>query len=655
MMKKIMVMILVGAICLIGATTALAQKEYVPGAKIYSTLAEYEKFTGKKIEKFHEAPMLRVKVAAGELPPVEERLPEEPMVIEPYEEIGQYGGTWHRAWLGLADMWGPAKLMEVRMIQWNWNASQLLPDVAKAWEVSKDGRSFTFYLRKGIKWSDGEPFTADDILFWWEDVLLNKELTPAGPSDWFIVGGEPAKLRKIDDYTVRFSFKEPYGVFLLCCPDRLRAFVNAPKHYGKQFHPRYTPADKLEKMTKEAGFDHWWQLFLAKMGEGWWDTNPDHPTLWAWKLKVPGTATRMIHERNPYYWKVDPQGNQLPYIDRITHDLVENPDMINFKAMTGEIDMQMRHIQFANYTLLMENRKKGNYRVLKWRDATGANPVILLNQTCKDPVLRKLFQNDKFRKALSLAINRDEINEFCYLGTAKPRQASIIPGSFCYSKEWEKAYAEYNPEKANALLDEIGLKWDKDHKYRLRPDGKPLALTIEFTPVFGPWPDACELIKGYWEAIGVKTVLKSEERSLYHTRVDANEHQVAIWTMDRASIWLSDPVWLLWAGEWASEYARWYSSGGKVGEKPVGDIAKLYKLWDKLKVTTDEKERERLGKEIVNLHIKNIWMIGTVGETIQPVVVKNYFRNVPEELIYSNPLMTPGNAQTSQFFIEVKK
>ncbi|RLE09968.1 ABC transporter substrate-binding protein [Candidatus Aerophobetes bacterium] len=653
MMKKIMVMILVGAICLMGATTALAQKEYVPGAKIYSTLAEYEKFTGKKIEKFHEAPMLRVKVAAGELPPVEERLPEEPMVIEPYEEIGQYGGTWHRAWLGLADMWGPAKLMEVRMIQWNWNANQLLPDVAKAWEVSKDGRSFTFYLRKGIKWSDGHPFTTEDIRFEWEDVILNKELTPARRSAWFYSGGEPGKLEIIDDYTFRITFKEPYPIFLLDAPDRLRRLVNSPKHYGKQFHPRYTPADKLEKMTKEAGFDHWWQLFLAKMGEGWWDTNPDHPTLWAWKLKVPGTATRMIHERNPYYWKVDPQGNQLPYIDRITHDLVEDPDMINFKAVAGEIDMQMRHIQFANYTLLMENREKGDYRVLKWKNDMGSDPTIYFNLTCKDPVLRKLFENDKFRKALSLAINRDEINEFCYLGTGEPRQESFISGTRYYSEEWEKAYAEYDPEKANALLDEIGLKWDKDHKYRLRPDGKPLALTIEFTPAFGPWPDACELIKGYWEAVGVKTSIKPEERSLFWTRIDANEHQVVIWTGMCSAIVVENIGWL--TGYTASEYDRWYKSGGEAGEKPTGDIAKLYELWDKLKVTTDEKERERLVKEIVNLHIKNIWMIGTVGETIQPVVVKNYFRNVPEKIICANPQQTPGNAQTSQFFIKVKK
>ena len=389
------------------------------------------------------------------------------------------------------------------------------------------------------------------------------------------------------------------------------------------------------------------------MDSGWWDTNPDRPTLWAWKLKVPGTATRMVHVRNPYYWKVDPEGNQLPYIDRITHDLVENPDMINFKAMTGEIDMQMRHILFANYTLLMENQEKGDYRVLKWRNAIGADPLIMPNQTCKDLVLRKLFENDKFRKALSLAINREEINELCYLGTAEPRQASIISGAPYYSEEWEKAYAEYDPKKANALLDEIGLKWDKDHKYRLRPDGKVLALTIEFTAAFGPWADALELIKGYWEAIGIKVAIKSLERSLRATRVASNEHQIAIWYMDRCSRWLASPTHILF-GDWASDYAEWYSTGGKAGEKPTGDIARLYDLWDRIKTAIDKKERDRLAEEIIKLHTKNIWMIGTVGETIQPVVVKNNFRNVPKELIRDDILRSPGNAEPIQFFIKQK-
>jgi len=647
MLRKLIAVSLVVGLCSMEAVAGLAKK--MPSPIQYATVEEYEGATGKKIEKFSEAPMLRIKVAAGELPPVEERLPEEPVVIMPVEEIGQYGGTWHRAWLGVSDVGGMQRIVAERIIKFNSDGSKIIPEIAKSWEVSEEGKVFTFYLRKGIRWSDGAPFTAEDIRFWYEDVLLNKELTPIFPS-FLIVDGEPGKLEIIDDYTIRFRFKEPYGFFLIQLAGSYTEFC-LPKHYLKQFHPRYTPMKKLEEAAKKAGFTHWYQLFGAKLGI----TNPDYPTLTAWRMITDPTATRVIMERNPYYWKVDPAGNQLPYIDRIALDLVENAEMINFKAMTGEIDMQMRHIQFANYVMLMKNREEGNYQILRWTDAVGAEPLIQLNQTCKDPVLRKLFQNDKFRKALSLAINRDEINEFCYLGTAEPRQASIISGGAYYDPEWEKAYAEYDPQKANALLDEVGLKWDKDHKYRLRPDGKILSLIIEFMP-WGPWPDACDLVKGYWKAIGIKVVLKSEARSLRETRMKANEHQVAIWHMDRCANWLLfKPVHMIFGIEgWGTEYSRWYESGGKAGEKPAGDIARLYELWDKIKTATTEKERDRLAREVVNLHKKNIWMIGTVGELLCPVVVKNNFRNVPTELIKDSSLRTPGNANPVQFFIEQK-
>ncbi len=251
-----MVMILVGAICLIGAVIALAQKEYVPGAKIYSTLAEYEKFTGKKIEKFHEAPMLRVKVAAGELPPVEERLPEEPMVIEPYEEIGQYGGTWHHATISPTSSLINRRTGYEPLVRWSCDAMSVIPGVAKEWKISNNGKTYTFYLRKGMKWSDGYPFTADDIVFWYEDILLNKELTPVFP-EWLITGKEPVKIEKLDDYTVRFNFTQPQGLLLENLAFHEEIFY--PKHYLKRFLPHYTSKEELEKMAKKEQFKFWHQ------------------------------------------------------------------------------------------------------------------------------------------------------------------------------------------------------------------------------------------------------------------------------------------------------------------------------------------------------------------------------------------------------------
>jgi len=651
MLRKLVVVLLVGALSLLGVLPGLAEDQY-------TTLKDYEKATGKAITRFHEAPMLRVKVAAGELPPVEERLPEEPLVLIPVEEIGQYGGTWHRAWMGRADAAGPSRITTERLIRFSRDMKRILPNIAKSWEISEGGKVFTFHLRKEMKWSDGVPFTADDFLFWYEDIILNDELTPAKPV-WLKTGGELGKVEKVDDYTIRFRFTKPHGLFLkyLAGPQG-HGIAYYPKHYLKQFHPRYTPVEKLEEMAKKEGFKFWYQLFQAK-NDRW--MNPDLPVVTPWKTRTPATEDPFVLERNPYFWKVDPEGNQLPYIDRISHRLVENPDMINFKAMTGEIDMQFRHILYTNYPLLMNGREKGNYRVFKYTDDFETNMAIGINLNNKDPVLRKIVQDKRFRIAMSLAMNREEINELCYLGLCKePRQVAPLPESPYYTKWAEKLayeYLEYNPQKANELLDEMGLKWDKDHKYRLRPDGKVLALTIEFTPAFGPWADALELIKEYWEAVGVKTAVKSEERSLFYTRKNAADHDVAVWTGAAGMQTVLGPRWYLpYSNEslHAVLYALWYNTGGKSGVEPKGDLRKTLELYDRIKATTDEGEQIQLWDEIMRLNAENLWVLGTLSSPPLIGVVKNNFRNIAEHGIYTWIGHSPGSLDPEQFFIKQK-
>ncbi len=605
--------------------------------------------------EYHEAPMLRVKVAAGELPPVEERLPEEPVIIEPVEEIGQYGGTWNRAWLGMGDKWGPEKILREGLMTAPVMGSTYRPNIARSWDISEGGRVYTFHLTKGIKWSDGYPFTADDIMFWYEDLILNKELTASVPG-WLTIGGEAGKLEKVDEYTIRFTFSQPYGMFL----SELNAQpIYAPKHYMRQFHPRYVSVDKLEELTKEAGFDFWYQLFSSKgaRAEAWFVTNPDHPTLGPWIVTVPPPAMQMVHERNPYYWKVDPEGNQLPYIDYIVHDTVEDSQILAFKAMAGEIDMIQRHMNLSDYTLYMENRERGDYRVFKYLQDTGSMPSIMPNLTCKDLVLRKLFQDPQFRKALSLAINRQEINEIVLHGLGEPRQASILPGGYLYSEEWEKAYAEYDPEKANAFLDEIGLTERDKEGFRLRSDGKTLTVIIEFTEVLPGASDTVPLVKEYWEAIGIKVTIKSLDRSLYMVRGDSNDLQVAIWAFPGWNVAGANGSYIIPTvpsayDRWGAEYGRYYATGGKAGVKPPADIARLQEIWDELKSTVDEKKKDQLADEVNQLHMKNIWVIGTVGGYFIPVIVKNNFRNVPER-VFADPAI-PDCLDPEQFFIRQK-
>ncbi|HPC77171.1 MAG TPA: ABC transporter substrate-binding protein, partial [bacterium] len=499
--KLISILVVLGII-FSGFSTAFAQK--APSVFQYSTPIEYQKATGKRIAVFQEAPQLTELVKSGKILPVKERLPKEPLVIVPVEEVGRYGGTWRRAAIGIAD----ASIIETKLtaeglVRTNPDGSKIVPNLAKRWEISRDGRVYTFYLREGLRWSDGEPFTADDITFWFNDIISNKELTPITPA-WLTTAGKPVSVEKVDKYVVRFTFQQPNGVFLWQLSyDGIYNKPFAPAHYLKQFHPSYVSKEELEKKAKEAGFNFWYQLFSNK--NSW--QNTEKPTINAWMVSRI-TSTQVICERNPYYWKVDTAGNQLPYIDKIVMDIVQDAEILNMRATAGELDMQERHIYLSNYTLFMENREKGNYRVLKWTTASGADPMLYVNQTVQDPVLRKIFQDVRFRQALSLAINREEINKLFYFGLGKPRQASLISQSPYYDPEWEKAYVEYDLERANKLLDEMGLKKGPDG-FRLRPDGKTLAITLEFTAFPGATTaDVIALIAKYWEKLGIKVAVK---------------------------------------------------------------------------------------------------------------------------------------------------
>ncbi|MCX7795590.1 MAG: ABC transporter substrate-binding protein [bacterium] len=647
LLKIFLSLIVVTGLVLVFYNSSFSQERVSPNSY---NLTDYEKLTGKKITKFKEAPMLAELVKQGKLPPVEQRLPKEPLVVKVVEEIGQYGGTWRRAWLGPADGAGVDRLLMEPLLRYD-SSYKKVPQLAKSWKVSRDGKVFTFYLREGVKWSDGIPFTAEDVIFYYEDILLNKELTPVIP-DWMQIDGTIGKVEKIDDYTVRFVFEKPYGFFIEQFSQIGGKEFYAPKHYLKQFHPKYTPKEKLDSIVKESGFQAWYQLFSQKMDQR---LNPDRPTLRAWKLKTSATAPLVIYERNPFYWKIDPEGNQLPYIDRIQMSLMENKDMINLKAMTGELDFQHRHIIARNYTLFKENEKKGDYRVLRWKGCEGANFHFMFNQNySKDPVLLQFLRNDKFRKALSLAINREEINQICFLGLGKPRQFSIISGLPYYDSEWEKLYAEYDPKRANELLDQIGLrKRDKDG-FRLRPDGKVFSITLDATPWSGVEADVLELVKKYWEAIGIKVYINIIERSLYNTRVQANEVALPVWSCNGnfyGALRRLVPVYI-GIDTWANEYTRWYLTGGKSGERPDRDIARLFELYNKLLATANEKERDAIAKAIINLHKKNLWFVGIVGEVMELAIVKNNFRNVPETLLCDWFLYWPRNAEPEQFFIK---
>jgi len=602
-----------------------------------------------KTGKYGESPALAQLVAAGKLPSVEKRLPENPAVIPVVEKIGKYGGTLRTIWKGPSDKWAVGNLSPEFLLLWAQDASKLVPNIAESFDVLENGARYVLHIRKGVRWSDGVEFTSEDVMFQWEDILNNTDLNPALKS-WWLLNGQPPQITAPDKYTVQIKFQSQYPLFLQIWVTEQKEFF-APKHYLQQFHPKYADKAKLDAALKESGFQNWTQLFNAKGGVYPWIC-VGCPALGAW-YPAELTNTRLTLERNPYYWKVDPEGNQLPYIDRISVDYVSDKQIIKAKAIAGELDCQFRDISGEDYTLYKENEKKGDYKVYEWRAPGSGGTGFMPNQTVKDPALRELFQDVRFRQALSLAINRDEILQTLNQGIGMARQASIVKGAAFYDPEWESAYVEYDVNRANALLDELGLKWDAQHKFRLRKDGQRLSFLLEAAGSGEP-TDMNVLVKEYWAAVGIEALPRVYERSLYEKKMSGNDLQMGQWAFGTANFIVDarQIVPIKPGTEWCNDYALYYESAGKSGTKPEGDAARIIEIWEKLKVESDQIKRNELAKQIVDLHKKNIWIIGTVGGRPSIGIVKNNLRNVPKDLINDDLLRAQGNAKMMQFYFD---
>lgn len=594
--------------------------------------------------RFRQAPILDHK----KLPPVEARLPENPLVIIPPEQNGPYGGVWQRYATGPGDIGIiKARLAYEGLVRWGPMAQRILPNLAVSWTIENAGRTFTFQLRRGVRWSDGHPFTADDILFWYEHVIQHPDLTPATPGV-YMRGGVLMDVEKIDEYTIRFQFEQPHGLFLKALASgRGYDVVDYPAHYLKHFHPTFTSKETLDVMTQAAGFDFWYQLWGDK--RDW--RNMDLPRLWAWTIAEPPPAQPVVFVRNPYYWKVDPDGNQLPYIDRINVEIYD-PETINLKAINGEIGMQSRHLQFGNYPLFMENRDKGGYRVLHWINGSGGSNILGINLNQKDPVLKSIVGDRRFRIALSHAMDRDVLNEAGFFGIGRPRQVSPPPSSPYYDPAYEQAYITYDPVIADSLLDAMGLKQKNEEGIRIRPDGQPVEFTIE-TTAFNS--HLLELVAGYWTAVGVKTKVKELARQLFYQRKAALMHDVGVWGGADEQIPILDPRWFMpYSHEsiQAIGYSRWFRTDGAKGEKPPEDIQQVMALYRQIEESMDESEQIRLFQNILDLNRKNLWVIGTVGGMPSLIVVKNTFRNVPEVALTGWSFRSPGNTAVECYAIE---
>jgi peptide/nickel transport system substrate-binding protein len=622
---------------------------------------------------FNEAPTLAERVAAGTLPPVEERLPAAPLVVEPYESIGQYGGVWRMARLGAADTGIMSQTVGYdNLVRWTIDFEGVIPNIAESFEVNDDATEYTFHLREGMKWSDGHPFTADDIMFWYEDIYNHPDITPnkaALRSGWLLgPDGNPVTVEKIDDYTVVFKFTAANGLFLqnLAQPDGVRP-TYYPKHYFSQFHPDYNE-DNLDQLVAQEGFSDWLELFIYKGGDNTdtglvWD-NVDMPTLTAWmpQVSLRESSTQIVVERNPFYWKVDPEGNQLPYIDRAVFDITSDAEIILLKVLNGEIDMYDRHFaMLANKSVVFNNQERGNYRLYDTLPTTVNTMVIMLNLTHPNPVKREIFQNRDFRVGLSHAINREEIIDLVFIGQGEPHQAAPRPDSEFYNDELSKQYTEYNVELANEHLDRAGYNERDSSGFRRGPDGNRISFIMELDSNRPEMVDMMEVIQEYWRDVGVDMQLRVVDGTLWNTRVrETDEYDAAVHRFGGGSGQevLTDPryyVPLHGNSFYAPRWQMWYNNPSGTGtqvvpEEPPTVVKEQMDLYRQLLTTGDLDLQGELMREILEIAADQFYVMGISTEPMGYGIVKNNFRNVPDQMFISFRWPSPASTNPETYF-----
>jgi peptide/nickel transport system substrate-binding protein len=590
--------------------------------------------------KYSEAPMLADLVKAGTLPPVDQRLPKVPVVLDGIEGVGKYGGTIRRGYSGVSDYFGPNKVQQVGLV-WYKDDLTLRSDLAESWEVSDDAKTWTFKMREGVKWSDGTELSTADFQWWYDNVLGNDALTNLPNTNhnaW--VSGKARTLMKAefpDKVTAVFTFADANPLFIY---QVTRGHPFVPSEYMKQFHVDFADKAALDAATKEAGFETWDKLFDDRNRPNY---IPDRPSLGTWIAKNKLGEQLFEMERNPYFVQVDSAGNQLPYIDKVTHLLFESPDAFATRVVAGEVDYQARHMSIGNFTLYKENESAGNYAV---KLGVTANHVAFQpNHTTKNEKLREFFQNRDVRLALSAAINRQEINDLIYNGAATPRQYSPLSASPQYYEKLSNAHIEFNVDTANELLDKAGYDKKDAEGFRLWKDGSgTLSFTIEATwPTGDPLEDAAQTVVKYFATVGVKAAYKAVERALYTEHFNANEIESGFWGGDRTLLPLTAPIIFIGTQPdrpWSVAWGLWKNNPEDPnGEEPPADhwINKIWDTWDQVAVEPDEAKRNALFHQILDVWAEELPMIGILGELPAPLIVKNGLKGTKDGFPIDDP------------------
>lgn len=617
---------------------------------------------------YNEAPVLAQQVAAGKLPPVAQRLPEHPLVETPAEQTGVYGGAMNSLYDGfrVADfrMFGYEGL-----VRWSPDGSKVVPNIAESWDVNADGSSYTFHLRKGMKWSDGQPFTADDIVFWWDRVEHNPDITPGGPYNIFLVNGEAATVKKIDDYSVSFSWSSPNGLFLanLSTPYGTRVAQFA-KHYLEQFDNLANP-DGVKKMMADAGqtkYGTWWIARVGTYGQQAEYNDPKRPFLQAWVPTEPYVgAERFTFARNPYYFKVDPACNQLPYIDSRIFTLATDPQLRVLKTVGGEDFLSRDDVsQPVNRSVFYDNQENGNFHFVDVESSDFNTMLLHLELNTPDAQQNAILNNKDFRIGMSYAMDRKTVIDTVFLGQGDPWQEAPRKNSQFYNEQLATQYTDYNPDLANQYLDKVLPNKDADG-FRLRPDGQRFKFNIMVNATArANLVDVLQLLQKNWKDVGVDVVVVSVSDDTYWARRQDPTIDAYVWVGENGSgllpalaanfqAFTPEAAW-----NWIAWQQRQLDPNAKVTSDPVAppaDVQRQYAIMAQLKLTFDTDKQATLMKELLQISADDFYTIGLSLPAGDYKVVNNTLRNVP------NPLMTgwlyPGPAPVNfeTFYIDSSK
>ena len=613
---------------------------------------------------FQESPLCAAQAAAGTIPALADRLPDNPLVISPAESIGEYGGTWYRAFTGPADGQNMERPMKDHILFFGTNMTDVQANIAESWTSNAEATEFTLTLRKGLKWSDGDDYNTDDIMFWYDHMVTNEDLVPTPPS-WMKSGGELLTFTQVSKETLQINSKEPYGLLITLLASVVVAGPHtrgdsglglyAPSHYLSDYHPAYVGLDEANAIAEAAGYENWAKYFLFLNHA---NANPDSPMMTAWKVTKAITTDQWKLERNCFYYAVDTEGNQLPYMDAVVLDLAENLEVLNLKAIAGEFTVQGRHIDLSKLAVFKENSDKGNYRIQFWRQPESGIANLYITESWGegefgDAETGSFLTNKDFRAALSMGIERDEINEVFFLGLGEI-------GGLCMG--WDdpnnpgkyigEDYVQFNPDAANALLDSIGLDKKDSDGMRLMPSGEKIVVVHSVAvAAFEDYEGIDSMVIEMWKNhLGIDGRLDAQERSLWSGRQNNNETMLNSWESSGRAGAIITPAHLgmVAGGGYISPLAADLHMDGIIADGWIGEWQTLY---DEA-VSDATKYAENLQK-VVELNCENVNPITTVmNKPTYTAIIKKNVRNVPNPLPFSYHAQTSGNGFPETWWLE---